>query len=474
MNNMKPAWYRTAKQGSDRPLVFTEEMKQAVRRRIEGGERRTGWKKRAAAVAALLVFVSAAAWIAGRSETDGKEAAGTKSAGTEAIFPREEIALQYDTDKNTEYHQLRRMKLSSVTITDKREFEGIGTIYSYDTMDKDGIPHLALSFTKDLDTTPAGEIYDFGFGGIDSFKLTRSNLFGEDRVKLYSDQCAYGDCYYFADWIRFDDGQAAIDLHVDAPVYEVDLNGDGKTELVMSSQSYDNKVTVYRNTDDSVKSVDLSTTLGVSSPDSVVFDRENLVFHTITGDDVRSFRLSNDGQKLVRIETLPAAVKPLKRDTLVYTGYSYLKKKSAMDPDVFSGYRSALLEIGGYELFGQWTQDPALDFGLFLPNSAKAVKGKDGIYTYELMKGKGSIAFETGSLQVPIKYEDDLAILSNYAGTAVASEGADSRTDYFLIEHDADHRVYVALTYKLEDINKVRPILLAMMAGVKYAPEHPK
>lgn len=470
MNHTKPAWYRTAKQGSDRPLVFTEEMKQAVRRRIEGGKRRTGWKKRAAAVAALLVFVSAAAWIAGRSDTNGKEV----SAGTEATSPREEIALRYDADKSIRDYAFKRLSLSSVTIKEHREFEGVGTIYSYDTLDQDGIPHLAVSFSNERDATPAGEIYDYGFGSIDSFKMTRSNLFGEDRVKLYSDQCAYGNCYYYANWIRFDDGQAVVDLSIEAPAYEIDLNGDGKTELVMSSQYYNNNITIYRNLGDSIKSVDLASTLGVSSPDSVVFDRDNLVFHAITDDDVRSFRLSEDGQNLDRIETPLSTVKPLNRDTLIYTGYSYLKKPSAMDPEVFSGYRSALLEIGGYELYGQWFQDPALDFGLFLPNSAKAVKGKDGIYTYVLMKGKGSIAFETGELQVPLTYEDDLAILSNYAGTAVASEGTDSRTDYFLIEHDADHRVYVALTYKLEEINKVRPILLAMMAGVKYAPEHSK
>lgn len=471
MNHGKPAWYKAARQDADRQLVFTGEMKQEVLRRIEGGGgRRTGWTKRIAVVATLFLFVSAAAWIAGRSDAISGSATGANAPSS--LLGQEQIPLQYDADKTTEYHLIKRIPIDSVTIQERRDFPGIGTIYSYKTSEDDDIPHLALSLSNGLDATPSGEFYDFGVGGIDSFKLARSNLFGEDRVKVYADECPNGRCYNYADWIRFDDGQAAIDLHVDYPAIETDLNGDGKTELVMTSRTKYNALFIYQKFDDAVKYAELANALDASSPVSVVLDRDSLVFHAIADDDVRSYRYSDDGLELVRVDTPKPVVHPLKRDNLLYSGYAYLEQPVTMDALVFSGYRSTLMDIGGYELYGQWFQDPARDFGLFLPTSAKAVKGEDGVYAYDLMNGKGTLALETGEIRTPLTYEDDVAVVSNYAGTAVAAEGADSRTDYFLIEADADHRIYVSLTYKLADANKVRPILLAMMAGVKYAPDH--
>lgn len=446
-NGGKPEWYRLARTGMNRELAFTEEMKHTVTNRIARRKPVTAtgarWKY---AIASLFVVIAAAAWLYGAMD----ERAGWTQSGTNGVESPEttQIPLPYEPAPD-KINELQRMAKSSVTITGARTFEGLGTMYSYRTSETDEVPHLAISFDTALDETPEGVIYDFGYGLLSQFRLEASTLFGEERVRIIGNGCMYQSCVY-TNWVRFEQGRALIDLHVDVPSKEADLDGDGRSELVATTQSRNSTVMLYRLNDGEIEQVEVFEALGLTYPDSIVFDPLTNALHAVANDDIRSYKLSVDGAKLVQVET-PAT--------------------AAWVPDfkvtTFDGVRSAILAVGGYDLYGQWEQAPGQDFGLYLPVYAQTTKSVDGEYDFELMKGRGSISFRSADTTMPLTYESDLAGLTAYAGSV---SGDTERSDYFLLEYDDVHRVYAELRYKLADMNKVRPIMLAMMASVKFNP----
>ncbi len=468
MNNVKPDWYRHARGRMDRGLVFTDEMKRTVNARIARGSARKGSRRGWPAVAAvLIVCVAAAVWTLWGNTDD----AGI--AGVQAGAPQETVSLTYvplaPYDNN--YKLMKRIPRSSVTITDSQHFEGLGTFYSYTTTPDDEVPHLAVSFETKLDSTPDDQFYDFGFGFLNQFSLEGSTLFGEPHVRINGNGCIVPNCTYSV-WVRFDDGVAVKDFSTDIPGVESDIDGDGRSEFVESHRSKSSTVVLYRKFGNEIRSAKVYDLLGLTYPDSLVYDSLTHTFNAVTEDDFRSYRYSADGNLLERIPTPQSAVQPMLATDLKLDGYRSMNKPLTNDTLLFDRVRSLRMRIGGYDIYSQWYQIDTEDFGLFLPNNAIPVKNGDGTYVYELMKGKGSLTFHEKVPDVPLTYEDDLAVVPNYAGTAARASDSESRTDYFLVEYDADHRVYVEITYKLAELDKARPILLAMMANVKYAPEH--
>lgn len=472
MNNVKPDWYRLARGRMDRELVFTDDMRQAVNRAVSRrGVKKKDWRRWTLTAAVLLLFVAAAIWASGRMEADDSVASETIAG-----VPREQVALAFTPLTNSEAHytELKRMPKSSVNVIGSRRFEGIGTVYSYTTNPDDELPHLAVSFESKLDSTPEDEIYNFGYGLLEQFSLENSSLFGEPRVKIVGNGCRIENCAY-SDWVRFENGNAVIDFHTDVPGVESDLDGDGRNEFVVTYRSKSTTVILYKKFGGEIRSAEVYDALGLKYPDSVAYDSLTHTFNTVTADDLRSYRFSSTAasEVLERVPTSLIAAQPILATDLKLDSYRYMRQPLNMDTLLFDRIRSLRMQIGGYDIYAQWYQTDENDFGLFLPNNATPVKQVDGSVIYDVMKGKGSLAFRD-SLDVSLVYEDDLAVVSNYAGTAESKLRSDSRTDYFLTEYDAEHSVYVELEYKLAEQNKVRPILLAMMANVKYAPEHLK
>ncbi len=469
MNSVKPDWYRRARGRMELELVFTDEMKQAVNAAIaRGGTRKGSWRGWTSAAAALIVCIAATVWALSGTNTNDASVAGVQAEG-----PHESVALTYVpfTSNEDYYTTMKRIPRSSVTITDSQRFEGLGTFYSYTTTPDDEVPHLAVSFETKLDSTPDDQFYDFGYGLLDQFALESSALFGEPHVRINGNGCILPNCVYSA-WVRFDDGAAAIDFRTDIPGVEADIDGDGRSEFVESHRSKSSTVVLYRKFGNEIRSAEVYRPLGLTYPDSLVYDSLTHTFNAVTEDDFRSYRYSERGDRLERIPTPQSAVQALPATDLKLDGYRYMKQPLHTDALLFDRIRSLRMKIGGYDLYSQWYQADTEDFGLFLPNNAMPVKNGDGSHSYDLMKGKGSLTFREGAPDVPLTYEDDLAVVPNYAGTAARASDSESRTDYFLVEYDADHRVYVEITYKLAELDKARPILLAMMANVKYAPEN--
>ncbi|MBO9598171.1 MAG: hypothetical protein J7559_10200 [Cohnella sp.] len=470
MNNVKPDWYRHARGRMVRELVFTDEMKQAVNAGIARGSARKGsWRGWTSAAAALIVCIAAAVWALGGTHADDASV-----AVVQAEAPRETVALHFAPLAPSEvvYAEMKRIPKSSVTVTDSRRFEGLGTLYSYKNDPDDGFAHIAVSFESKLDSTPEDQIYVFGFGLLEQFALESSTLFGEPRVKIVGDGCLSAECVYF-DWVRFEKGVAIIDFYSRIPGIESDLDGDGLSEFVASIRSRSSTVSIYKKIGGEIRYAELNEPLGLTYPDSVAFDPIDRTLNVMTADDFRSYRLSTTGTRLERVSK-SIAVQPVLMTDLKFDGYRHKKQPPTIDALLFDRIRSLRMEIGGFDIYAQWHQSEGNDFGLFLPNNAMPVKRSDGSYEYDVMKGKGSLAFRDDAPDVPLTYEDDLAVVLNYAGTAARKSDSDSRTDYFLIEYDAEHRVYVEITYKLAVLDKVRPLLLATMANVKYAPKQLK
>ncbi|WP_027088234.1 hypothetical protein [Cohnella panacarvi] len=468
MNSVKPDWYRRARGRLENRLVFTDEMKQAVNGAIaRGGRRSKVWHKWSAAAAALIVCVAVAIWA-----LEGADADDAGVAGVQAVTPQEAVALAYVSlaPSETRYTEMKRMLKASVTVTASKRFEGIGTFYSYTTTPDDKLPHLAVSFETKLDSTPEDQFYDFGYGLLNQFSLENSTLFGEPHVRINGNGCIVPNCAYSV-WVRFDGGSAATEFSTDIPGVESDFDGDGRSEFVETHRSKSSSVTLYKKFGSEIRSAEVYDPLGLTYPDSLVYDPLTHTFNAVTGDDIRSYRYSEQGDVLERVPTPQFEVQPELATDLNRDEYRYRTQPPHTDTLLFDRIRSLRMQVGGYDIYSQWHQTDTENFGLFLPNNATPVERSDGKVSYDLMKGKGSLTFRDDAPDVPLTYEDDLAVVLNYAGTAARESDSDSRTDYFLVEYDADHRVYVEIAYKLAELDKARPILLAMMANVKYAPK---
>lgn len=488
MKEVKPDWYDTAKEGWQKPM-FTEQMKQEVSRRIQHKQptsirRKYGlWTALTAAVAVCGIAIILSLPTLSKEQratpsdletpmisfTPSPTPTAESSPPVQTQSPNQEVKLTYEDplqsldDYPVETNRIEAARVAKSSIIVKRviEVDELGNYLIYVKQEGDTLLYAGMEIlTAGADTAPANDLYEIGPIGeltyIDDIEITKSNLFGQFHIRIYG---VCGANCVTNNWIHFEEqtpGVPISDFRLFTHVQEVDLDEDGVPEVIATESSTIGKAQIYKKDNDQVKFVDLNVALQAEHPNSVIYDNNTLLFTAIFSDHTLSYQYKNGADELFLVD-----------DSRVQK-----ETNNLILGDEYTGEASIQMQIDGASVEAKWFKDPFLEFGLYLPPAIKKVKFEDG-YEYASDDGQAIINLsDRDEASLPyLRKQDDLKTYSDYVGSEFWGDDQSIRYDYFLYDDDPEQRIYISIRYKTDKTEQIRPLLLAVVANVRYAPE---
>lgn len=487
MNQPKPNWYEQAKGGPfDKPL-FTEEMKQEVHRQLmEERPRKRNFAMWTAALSigvcltALLLFIypniyNPAPAPASPEPTLNVESPSpvppesTQTPETEIPELDEQIPLVYENPLDfpgaypVDLSRVEATRIPKASIIMKRTIEAegdLGKYFIYVKEEGDSQLYSGMEIlTGGVGTLPTDDIYEIGPAGelpyLDDIEVRGSNIFGQFHIWIYG---VCGANCVTNDWIHFEEGLPGVpirDFQLNTHAQEVDIDQDGIPEVIATISSTIGEVGIFKKINGQIKFVDLNKALQAEHPYSVIYDHNQKIFSAIfpnlkriyqhkAGEDVMSLVQNAEGGKV----------------PLIAGG-------------LYDGTDSIVLQVGEVSVVANWFKFPYKKFGLYVPSSIKEVKFEDGSQL-QATGDKGTLELrEVDESSLPyLRKETDLDHYSDYAGTEFWGDDKSIRYDYFVYEHDAELRTYISIRYKTKDTEHIRPLFLAVVASIHYAPDN--
>lgn len=313
MNDEKPVWYSHAKGRALENADFTEEMKQEVIRRLHQRQQSNQSYKKLSIALLTGVFAILSFFIV--QEVSPKTLSSLQSlfsdvnedqaAANQDEQDKEEFKLTYQysiktpadlSDDGIWAVTLPTLSKSSVIINEERAFPGIGTYLSYFKSDKEPI-----NYGIEIEgSSKEGQLFEFGSGSMKEVSLSRSNALGVEGWRL-SGVC--GPELVCTSWLSVgENGEANQYLRLDSASYEADLDGDGITEVIVTTSAYMGyKVYIYKNRNGRIEWAEVDEALQVNPKDTITFYPDTQLFKVNSSEGTRTYRYGDDEDKLVRI-----------------------------------------------------------------------------------------------------------------------------------------------------------------------------
>lgn len=485
MNQPKPDWYEKAKGGPFAKPLFTEEMKQEVRRQVlEEQPRKRNYAMWTAALTigvcltALLLFIYPNIYSPAPAPASPEPSLNVESPSPvppestqtpETQVPKldEQIRLVYENpldfpgaySVDLKRVEATRIPKASVIVKRTIEAEGdLGNYFIYVKNEGDSQLYSGMEILSGgVGSQPTSDIYEIGPAGelpyLNDIEVKGSNIFGQFHIWIYG---VCGANCVTNDWIHFEEGLPGVpirDLQLNTHAQEVDIDEDGIPEVIATISSTIGEVSIYKKINDQVKYVDLNKAFQAEHPYSVVYDHNQKIFSAIFPNQTKmyQYKKGEDVMELIQIGG---------DEPLIIGG-------------LYDGAESTLLQVGDTSIEAKWLKHPYKNFGLYLPSSMKEVKFEDGS-EYEAKNGMGIIQFrEADESTLPyLRKEKDLIQYSEYLGSEFWGDDKSIRYDYFLYEHDEVNKTYIAVRYKTKDTEQIRPLFLAVIANVHYSPDN--
>ncbi|WP_256760151.1 hypothetical protein [Cohnella sp. WQ 127256] len=494
MKETKPDWYGIAKGGLD-DASFNEQMKQEVTRRTQESQPiQRKFKKWAGWATAIVLCVVLLFLVMPTPSNDQPVIpAGTLTpipndiptplpTPTETIQPpettmpiaEEQIKLSYEDPEGSlatlgvypaEVNRIEATQIDKSSIIVKRvvEVDELGKYVIYIKKEDETQLYAGLEIPTDgPNSGSTNKIYEIGTAGeltyLNEIAITKSYLFGEFHLRIYG---VCGANCVTNNWIHFEEALPGVpisDFRLETHAQEVDIDEDGTPEVIATVASTIGRVLIYKKVDSEIKFVDLNIVLKAELPNTVLYDNNSRIFKAIYEDNrIFSYQYKKGEDTLILVNDSQVEID---QDQL-FIGMDY------------DGTSSIKLQVEGTLVPAEWFKDPFRDFGLYLPDSIKTVKFEDG-YEYESKKGSGIIQLmEADESSLPyLRKEKDLISYSEYLGTEFWGDNQNIRYDYFQYETEQNNRTYISIRYNTADMEHLRPLLLAVIANVRYAKDN--
>lgn len=300
MNSSKPEWYREIKHACLPAMRFDEAMKENVIKRIahQSGSKRISIQRIGgiAAFCSLLVIVGfSSVFLWPQQELHKQQGTGE---GIELPYRSLAEATELQIINPRHRSSLQRVPLSSVEVKKAYSFDGIGQYMIYTRPEEDSFPPYDGLILEEHASAKAGDLLEYGIGGLSEVELVHSEAFGEFDYRL-SGTC--GPYVFCSRWFRLDGGEVISELQLNSPAYEHDLDGDGTKEIVLVGTSYyRERVYVLKSRNENIEVVDLNAVLQIAPPDKLIYDEINQLFQVwVDGNLERIYRYAPTGDKLL-------------------------------------------------------------------------------------------------------------------------------------------------------------------------------
>lgn len=294
MNKQIPDWSAMVKASSAPKGIFSEKMKQDVLIRVEQIQRKRFNRPffyLIAPVAALMLCLVLLTVVDRLPVTFHP----VRSAdGGQQTVSHDKIPLQYEpakelaaipvTDKAMRGSPLVELPLASVQIKDQHQIGAYGTYLDYTKPGEDGVSYFGFQLLKNTSSVD-DKFYEIGYGKLSNVKLQKSDAFGLASFRLEGDCGPERRCAY----LIAQDGNAVTAYELtDAPIiYEQDLDGDGVTEVIVST--YEQAIYIYKLLGGQIQSVHVQAALKAGYGDTVTYLPDTLLFQLSNKEETRTY-----------------------------------------------------------------------------------------------------------------------------------------------------------------------------------------
>ncbi|MFC5405157.1 hypothetical protein [Cohnella soli] len=189
---------------------------------------------------------------------------------------------------------------SSVHVQKKRDTGVFGTIDLYFKKDDNDRLFAGLE-------TGSTDLYEFGAVGeaayLNEISITKSDWRGRAGLRISG---ACGASCVMNSWIHFEPGMPGVpisDFRLNAHVQEVDLDGDGSTEIVAAESYIAGHTLLFRQAENDVLFYDLTALISKKIPNTYIYyEGQQNIFKVVNGSLTYEYRyLQKDGVTLERV-----------------------------------------------------------------------------------------------------------------------------------------------------------------------------
>ncbi|MCM3630415.1 hypothetical protein M3194_24075 [Paenibacillus glycanilyticus] len=299
MNREKSHWTNLVKASSARQGVFSEEMKEAVINQIQQKQRgRHPFSYIAIPLLGLLLCLFFLPFI-------DRELAGGLSSKTASPVDHK-IALHYEpaknltvipeSDKGIRSATLRLIPLSSVHINNAVTINTLLKYVDYTKPGDDSISYFGFALSNQFNLVNQ-EFYEIGYGKMSDLMVQESDAFGLSSLRMDGKCGPDRRCVY---WLSIDQDKVTAYEQLDAStIYEQDLDGDGRTEVIVLTYASD--IYVYKYITGQIQSVRVQDALRAEYGETVTYNPQNKEFWVTSGKVTKRYQYTDEEDQLEQV-----------------------------------------------------------------------------------------------------------------------------------------------------------------------------